>query len=536
MPLSAGLQTLTSAWFMSFSTVHYLLFLPLAVGAYFLLPARARRPWLLIASYYFYFFAAPRHLVVLLAGTLASWLLGLFIAGGKGAAARRARLGLALAAMLGLLCFFKYNAFFAPFLSPLFARLGVSYEQSYFTTAAALGISFYTFTAVGYLIDTARGDVPPEKNLLNYALFLGFFPSVTMGPISRAGSLLPQLKDDTRRFDADGAADALRGMAVGFFKKLAVADTLNVYTAAVFGNLAAHSGGSLTLAALCFALQLYFDFSGYSDIAVASARLLGIQLPENFQNPYFATNFSTFWSRWHMSLSGFLQDYVFTPIAWSRWTEKLPVLGKRVQKPPVLSAIAATFLISGLWHGDTLCFLVWGALQALFRIGEELCHRRLGKPKKKPSFRLRLGKTALVLALWVESLVFFKVGMAPVSPGAAAPGTVADALAALGRQFSLVSPARMWQDLYAAVYAGFFPQRLLALGFIAFTALCLAAALWADWFQCFRLKGAPLALAFKRLRPAPRRILYYAIVLCCFAAFIMQSGGFGGGSFLYGGF
>ncbi|NLW79409.1 MAG: MBOAT family protein [Ruminococcaceae bacterium] len=521
----SAFSAVTDAWRLSLSSVHFLLFLPLAVGVYFLFPARLRRPWLLIASYYFYFWAAPKYLPVLLLGTLFTYLCGRAIGGAKSMGARRGWVVFAVAgAVLGL-AFFKYNGFFATFLSAPLHSIGIPYDSGFFTTAGALGISFYTFTAIGYLFDVYREDTPAEKNLLNYALFIGFFPSVTMGPISRAGGLLPQLKDDTRRFDAASAADGLRRMAIGYFKKLAVADTLAVFTGAIYGNLPEYQGLTLTLAAIAYALQLYFDFSGYSDIAIGTAQLLGIKLPENFANPYFATNFSLFWQRWHISLSSWLQDYIFTPLVWSRWTEKLPIIGKHVHKPPVLTALAATFLISGIWHGDTLCFLIWGALQAVYRIGEEVLHRTLGKPKKKLNPWLRAGKTVIVLALWVESLVFFKVG----TDG----GSVASAASALVRQFLPVSLAQVGQDITAAIANGFFNKPFMVALFLLFSLFALCLALWADWFQNYRLKGAQLSGWLQSLRTAPKFLLYFLIVLCCFVGFLAQSGGFEG-NFIYG--
>ncbi|MDL2325020.1 hypothetical protein LJC61_07755 [Ruminococcaceae bacterium OttesenSCG-928-A16] len=531
-PLPALLAAANGNWHMSFQSIHFLLFLPIVVGAYFVLPVRLRKGWLLVASYYFYFFAAPKYLVLLLAGTLFTYIIGRVIGSAKTARAKHGWLFLGIAGSVLVLAFFKYNGYLQGFLSNLSVRFGLVYSTSWFTTAAAMGISYYTFTAIGYLIEVAQGTAPAEKNLATYALFLGFFPSVSLGPINRANGLLPQLTQNNKKFNPQAAANALRLIAIGFFKKLAVADTLRLFVDAVYASpeaLAGYTGLSLTLAAVLFALQLYFDFSGYTDIARGSAGLLGIELPENFNTPFFATNFSGFWARWHMSLSGWLQDYIFTPLVWSRWTEKLPIIGKKIKKPPVLSSIFVVFFISGIWHGDTLCFAVWGILQAVFRIGEELLHRTLGKPQKKPPLFSRIGKTTLVLVLWVESLVFFRVGMMRA-------GTVSDALAALARQFSEVSYSATINDVYRAIWNGFYNQRPLVLAFAAFMAVCLAAALWADWAQCFKLKGKSLANGIAALRPVPRWFVYFFITLACFAAFIAQSGGFGGASFLYGGF
>ncbi len=528
-PLGEGLQFITGLWPMSFTSVHYLMFLPLAVGGYFLLPGALRKAYLLLCSYWFYFFAAPQYLVVLLFGTLLSFAGGLWVSrAAAGSTSAKKRCIAAVFALVLWLCFFKYNGAFASILSPFFSSAGISYTTSYFSTVGALGISFHTFTCIGYLIDTYRGDTPAEKNLLNYALFLGFFPSVSMGPISRANSLLPQLKDTSRSFCPQNAAAALRMAGIGFFKKLAVADTLAVFTNQIYGNLNEHSGAVLSLAAIAFALQLYFDFSGYSDIAVASARLLGIKLPQNFNTPYFSTNFSGFWQRWHISLSSWLQDYIFTPLVWSRWPEKLPLVGKFLQKPPVLSSLAITFLLSGLWHGDTMCFLIWGALQAAFRIGEELLHRTLGKPKKKLPWYKRAGKTAVLLVLWTESLVFFKVGMSG--------GSISQAAGALVRQFVPSQGPSALDSFFTAILNGFYNDARIAAAFVAFMLLCLAVAIFADYVQFKHLSGAPLEGRLARLRSPARWACYYFIVACCFAGFLAVSGGFGGASFLYGGF
>ncbi len=524
-----ALLSASAAWPMRFTAVPYLLFLPLAIGGYFLLRGTARKAWLLLASYFFYVFAAPRYFVVLLCGTAFCYMMGVLIEKTQKDKNRRTLGIFSVLLLIVGLCFFKYNDFFAAGLAPLFAQMGLEYTADYFVAASALGISFYTFTGIAYLVDVWRKDVTAEKNILDFALFMGFFGTVTMGPICRASELMPQVKDTTRRFQPEKAGEALVLLGIGFFKKIAVADTLKIVVDAVYSDLEAYSGASLTLAAVLFTIQLYFDFSGYTDIVRGSAKLLGINLPHNFQNPYFATNFSLFWSKWHISLSRFLQDYIFMPLVWSRWTEKLPIVGKYLQKPPMLSSIAITFLISGIWHGDTLPFLVWGALQAVFRIGEECMHRYIGKPKKRPPFWVKFGKTAVVLILWTESLVFFRVGMQSQS-------SVSAAVSALVRQFTPVSLGTVWQDVLSAVQNGFYSDTRIAMAFIAFSLMCTALALWADWWQAHRLKGKSLAVAFSGMVTWRRWVVYFIMAMCCFAGFLAQSGGFGAASFLYGGF
>lgn len=534
--LFSGVEAALETWIMSFQSVHYFLFLPLVVGAYFLVPAKLRTVWLLVASYYFYFFAAPRYLVILLCGTIFTYLFGLLIAA---AASSKRKQVIATAGIIGLvawLAFFKYNDFILPFLSSWLPAIGGAIPPNFFLVTEALGISFYTFTSIGYLIDLSRGDVPAEKNPLTFALFLSFFPSVLMGPISRASSLLPQLTDTSRKFNPQNAADGLRRMSIGYFKKLAVADTVAIFVNAVFGSsLASYNGFTLGMALLAYAFQLYFDFSGYSDIALGSAQLLGIKIPENFNTPYFSTNFSSFWSRWHISFSAWLQDYIFTPLVWSRWTERIPFIGKHVKKPPVLSSIAVVFLVSGLWHGNTFAFVVWGALQAVYRIGEELLHRFVGKPKKRPPLPSRIGKTLVVFILWVQSLLFFRIGNMNHT-------TITDAASAFMRQFSgyatgLSDNMATFQTTLTAAYAsGIYNHAIIIKASLLFTAVCLLVAIWADWYQFAKCKGKPIATKLPSL-PAPAKWLaYYFIVGACFAAFMLQSGGFAGTNFVYGGF
>lgn len=521
MAMPPMLETLLNSWKISFQSAHFFLFLPLVTAVYFLLPQKARRFWLLFTSYYFYFFSAPSYLPVLMGGTLYTYIIGLLLGRLQNKAAKNTTFWLGIIGLVGTLSLFKYSSFYG-------SVFGAGFPQDYFITAKAMGISFYTFTALGYLIDTWRGDCKPERNFLSFALFLGFFANITSGPITRAGDMLPQINNTAKRFSAQNTADALRLMLVGFFKKLAVADMLGVYVDTVYtpGLLGEYRGFTLLLAAVLFMLQLYFDFSGYTDIALGAAQMVGITLPPNFKNPYFATNFSGFWQRWHISLSNWLQDYIFTPLVWSRWTEKLPLIGKKITKPPVLTSLAIVFLLSGIWHGDTASYAVWGALMAAYRIGEELLHRHLGKPQKKPPLQLRVAKNAAVLALWCFSLVFFRVGMM------GSDGHVGDAFAAIAHAVQGFSLTGTWQVLYNAFANAFFNKPFIVYGIMGFTAACTAFAVWADWAQCFKLKGKSLVTGMQQLHKPLRWVLYYAMLLCCFAAFIAQSGE----SFLYGGY
>ena len=280
-----------------------------------------------------------------------------------------------------------------------------------------------------------------------------------------------------------------------------------------------------------YALQLYFEFAGYSDIARGSALLLGLDIPVNFKTPYFATNFSGFWNRWHISLSSWLQDYIFMPLVWSRPFAKLPVIGKKLEngKPPVISSVALVFIISGFWHGNTLPFVLWGCLQAVYRVGEELLHKYYKKPKKKPSLGLRIFKTAGVFLLWAESLVFFRIGLLP-------DGTVGDCFGYIGRQFSNISISGFVSDTFAAVQNGFYAKSIMVAAYFAFILIVLSVGIYTDWCQCFKYKDKHISQSVAALSAGRRWVVYYVFILLILAAFIMQSGGFGTVSFAYAGF
>lgn len=258
-----------------------------------------------------------------------------------------------LAANLGILFLFKYYNFFAENLASLTGSVLPA-----FSFALPVGISFYTFQALGYTIDVYRGDVSAERNPLRYALFVSFFPQLVAGPIERTQNLLPQLKKPVR-FDYDAMRGGLLLMGWGFFQKIVVADRLSIFVSAVYEDAAHMDGALLAAATVLFAVQIYCDFAGYSNIACGAAQVLGIRLMKNFDHPYFSRSLGEFWSRWHISLSGWLEDYIFVPLVYS---------GRRRGMARTACCLLATFLISGLWHGANWTFVVWGLLHALYRI------------------------------------------------------------------------------------------------------------------------------------------------------------------------
>ena len=424
---------------MSLQSFGFFGFLLVVAAVYLHLPQRWQSAFLLAASWVFYALAMPSMLPVTIAIAVFTYLCGRGMTAREGAR-KTAFLRIGVAGLLAILAFFKYNGAFAS-------------DGGWQAVAMPLGISFYSFAAISYLIDAARGDCEVEKNFIDCALFLNFFATVTQGPICRAGALLPQFKEE-HRFDAARTVRALRLMALGLFKLVAVSDVLGLLVDEVFPNYRSYGGPMLVLAAVFYTFQLYFNFSGYSEVARAVGLLLGLELPENFKTPFFATNFSGFWSRWHISFSSWLQDYLFMPLAWA---DVSGLTGGKISRLPAEFCVFTVFFVSGFWHGNTLPFVVWGLLQASYRLGEELLHRRLGKPKKKAPARVLWAKRAGVFVLWCVSMVFFRVGSSP----AAAPLTVRDAFAYLGRCFMGWGPARFASELYTAASDGFYANAIM---------------------------------------------------------------------------
>ena len=506
---------------MTFTSAAFALFFPCVALVYFLVPARWQNLALLCASCVFYGFnlaGQPLSAVVLAAHLLFTYGMARAIERAEGAKRRRLAAA-AIAGVVAVLAVFKY------YNAALSTLLGAG---SFAKLALPLGISFYTFATISYLVDVCRGDMPAEKDFVAYAAFVTFFGTITSGPICRARLLLPQLHSP-RRWDAGRVTNALRLCLSGLFRWVAIANILGLYVNQIFEHLADYQGLTLLFAAVLYALQLYFEFSGYSEIAQGIALTLGLEIPTNFKTPYFATNFSGFWNRWHISLSSWLQDYVFLPLVWGRWTSRLPVIGRRVENPPMISSVAIVFILSGFWHGNSWPFVVWGLLQAAFRVGEELLHRFYKKPKKRPGLPLRVFKTAGVFVLWTTSLVFFRVGLL-------AGGTVSDAFSCLARMTRGWSLSGFAAQTVAAVESGFYAKPIMVTGYFTFLLAVLTLAFVADWFQCFKLRDKPVIGAVAGLRPLARWAVYYLLIGCVLVAYIMQSGGFGTVSFAYAGF
>jgi D-alanyl-lipoteichoic acid acyltransferase DltB (MBOAT superfamily) len=344
---------------MLFNSLEFLLFFPVVTALNFLAPHRWRWLVLLVASCVFYAAFIPKYLLILAFLILVDYIAGRGI---EGAAEprRRALLLMSLVANLALLGFFKYANFVDSNLNSLLAAGGLAWVIPHLDIILPIGLSFHTFQAMSYTIEVYRGTQPAERHLGIYALYVMFFPQLVAGPIERPQQLLHQLRE-RHDFDLDRAADGLKLMLWGFFKKVVIADRLGLYVNQIYYDPTRHTGWPLIVATYFFAFQIYCDFSGYTDIAIGAAQVLGIRLMDNFNRPYFAKSIVEFWRRWHISLSSWFRDYVYIPLG-----------GNRVPLPRWYLNILIVFLLSGLWHGANWTFLAWGALHGCYVLGGSL--------------------------------------------------------------------------------------------------------------------------------------------------------------------
>lgn len=345
---------------MLFNSFRFIWFFPLVVLILFLLPHRFRWIWLLAASYYFYMCWRAKYAILLLGSTTLTYLTGLLIGKAESQLGRKSWLCLSLVGNLGLLFFFKYSDFVNESLRGVFTQLGFAYTIPTLNILLPVGISFHIFQSISYDIDVYRQRMPPEKHFGLFAVYNSFFPQLVAGPIERAANLLPQFRTH-HRFSAEYAGMGLKLMLWGMFKKAVIADRLAQFTDPVFDHPVGHSSASLLLATYFFAFQIFCDFSGYTDIAIGAAKVMGFDLMKNFNRPYIAHSIADFWRRWHISLSTWFKDYLYFPLG-----------GNRVGKARWCLNIMIVFLISGLWHGANWTYVIWGGLHGVYLVAGEL--------------------------------------------------------------------------------------------------------------------------------------------------------------------
>ncbi|MFU8806494.1 MAG: MBOAT family O-acyltransferase [Bradymonadaceae bacterium] len=338
---------------MIFNSIEFWLFFAVIVAIYYALSHRWRWLLLLLASYYFYMQWNAAYALIILISTCVDFAAGRAIYAAPNKRKAGWALAVSLATNLGILFTFKYWTFFHTSMGSLLGGMGVDYTPPDLGVLLPVGISFYTFQTMSYTIDIWRGHLKPQRHFGKFALFVAFFPQLVAGPIERARNLLPQF-DREVDFDFARVQSGLQLMMWGLFKKVVVADNLGIYVDTVYGNVDQHSGPTLTLATYAFAVQIYCDFSGYSDIAIGAAKVLGFDLMKNFERPYFAQSITEFWRRWHISLSTWLRDYLYIPLG-----------GNRRSTLFTYRNLMITMVLGGLWHGASWNFVIWGTLQGV---------------------------------------------------------------------------------------------------------------------------------------------------------------------------
>lgn len=342
---------------MLFNSLNFALFLPFVFVLYWFLAnknLKLQNILLLAASYFFYSCWDWRFLFLLIFSTLLDYQSGIQIEKSTNGQQKKFWFWLSIVINLGFLGVFKYFNFFAESLKDLISIFGFHVNIWSLKIILPIGISFYTFHGLSYVIDIYKNRIKAEKNFVDYAVFVSFFPLLVAGPIERATHLLPQIKTK-RNFNYERAVDGLRQILWGLFKKIVIADNCAVQANMIFNNSAEYSGSTLVMGAIFFAFQIYGDFSGYSDIALGTARLFGIELLQNFSFPYFSRDIAEFWRRWHISLSSWFKDYLYIPLGGSKGTKWMQVRNTFI-----------VFLISGFWHGANWTFLIWGLLNAVY--------------------------------------------------------------------------------------------------------------------------------------------------------------------------
>lgn len=387
---------------MQFNSFEFLIFFPIVLMIYFIIPRKVRYIWLLLSSYYFYMCWNAAYALLLLASTLVTFFVGLLIENQKeNVKIQKAIVAIGLALNFGILFYYKYALFAIETVQEILLKFGVNLEINGPDILLPVGISFYIFQAVGYTIDVYRGKIDAEKNPLRYALFVSFFPQLVAGPIERSTNLLPQLREvhqinlwNTKRIQKGAVV-----MLYGYILKMIIADRAAIYVDTIYNVETYNNYGGFTvlIAMILFSFQIYCDFAGYTYIAIGAARIMGFDLMNNFKMPYMATGIKDFWNRWHISLSGWFKDYLYFPLG-----------GSRKGKVRKYVNIFIVFLLSGLWHGASWQFVIWGMVHGVMRVFGEATE----KIREKIYAKLKFRRDTLATTLWKMTCTFSLVTLA----------------------------------------------------------------------------------------------------------------------------
>ena len=389
---------------MFFNSINFAIFLPIVFIFYWFITNKSlklQNILLLISSYFFYACWDWRFLFLLIFSTVLDYYTGIKMSDAKNQSSKKFWFWLSISVNLGFLGVFKYYNFFAASFADAIANFGLQVNPWTLKVILPVGISFYTFHGLSYVIDIYKDRIKAEKNFIDYSVFVSFFPLLVAGPIERATHLLPQIQKK-REFDFANAVDGLKQILWGLFKKVVIADNCAKFANNIFDNYTDYSGSSLALGAVFFAFQIYGDFSGYSDIALGTARLFGIDLLRNFAFPYFSRDIAEFWRRWHISLSTWFRDYLYIPLGGSKGGMWMKIRNTFI-----------IFLVSGFWHGANWTFIAWGFLNALFIMPSIIFNTNrtnldiVAQGKSLPTLK-ELGSIIITFSLTVLAWIFFR--------------------------------------------------------------------------------------------------------------------------------
>lgn len=494
---------------MAFNSLQYLLFLPIIIVLYFLSPKRFRNILLLLASYYFYIFSVPKYILLLILSTITTYFIGLFIEKNTSLVKKRRWLYAGVVLLISLLILFKYYNFFAGVVMTMLSFIGFKTPYIGVNILLPIGISFYLFQAISYLVDIYKNKIKAERNLIDYSLYLAFFPQVLAGPIARAGDLIPQFKKQYK-FDYARVVNGLRTILIGLFKKIVIADTLSIYVNAVFDSLQLgnYHGGTLLLAVLLFTIQIYCDFSGYSDIAAGSAKVLGFGLAENFNTPYLSASISEFWSRWHISLSTWFRDYLYIPLGGNRKGFVRKCLN-----------IMVVFILSGLWHGAGWTYVIWGALHGLYRVVEELW-RKVVKRRIEYSHIFictihKIFNVVLTFILVSFAWIFFRAN------------TLTDAAYVVNNMFKPEAVRQTFDNIHVILNSALFDAKSLRYFIMSTMVISVLFLIFSDLRDRHDVSGGVVhrqTNVFKGLSTLLRWSLYIAILVLIIIYWLIQNG------------
>jgi D-alanyl-lipoteichoic acid acyltransferase DltB (MBOAT superfamily) len=380
---------------MLFNSIDFAIFFPLVFALYWLVSKHLhlRNGFILIASYVFYGWWDWRFLFLIAISSLVDYVVGKYLYKSKIVSKRKGLLLISLIVNLGFLVYFKYANFFIETFVDSFKLFGKDFETTTLNIILPVGISFYTFQTLSYTIDIYRKQLEPTKDALSFFAFVAFFPQLVAGPIERASHLLPQFYK-TYKFNYDQVKSGLLLMAFGLFKKMVIADRLAIMVNQVYNNPLDHGGFDLIFATIFFAFQIYCDFSGYSDIAIGLARTMGFDLMKNFDTPYFSKSITEFWRRWHISLSTWFRDYVYIPLG-----------GSRGGKYKTYFNLFIVFLVSGLWHGAAITFVIWGAIHGVIIVLEKALSPMFNRLMSKINFNTKSSGSIIFFTLLTFTIV-----------------------------------------------------------------------------------------------------------------------------------